>query len=52
MLLLLLTVDLLFVGGGMTGGMMAGVAGMMGTPWGWLLVLLLAAALLVMLAGR
>lgn len=47
-----LVFDLLIAGGGMTGGMMGGVAGMMGTPWGWLVLVLLAAVLLIALAGR
>ncbi|HZP94909.1 MAG TPA: hypothetical protein VFC31_01040 [Candidatus Limnocylindria bacterium] len=51
-LVVFLAIDLLVAGGGMTGGMMGGVAGMMGTPWGWLVLVLLAAALFVALAGR
>ncbi len=51
-LVVFLVLDLLFVGGGMTGGMMGGVAGMMGTPWGWLVLVVLAAALFIAFAGR
>lgn len=48
----LVVIDLLVAGGAMTGGMMGGVAGMMGTPWGWLALVVLAALLLAALAGR
>lgn len=51
-LLVFLAFDLLIAGGGMTGGMMGGVAGMMGTPWGWLVLLVLTAAVVVMVFGR
>ncbi len=51
-LIVFLAFDLLVAGGGITGGMMGGVAGMMGTPWGWLVLILLAAALFITLAGR
>jgi hypothetical protein len=34
-LVIVLAVDLLAAGGGMTAGMMTGMAGMMSTPWGW-----------------
>jgi len=53
-LLVFLAIDLFVVGGGMTMGMMGGVAGMMATPWGWLLLLLvvLLAFLAAFVAGR
>ena len=51
-LLVFLAFDLLVAGGGMSAGMMGGVAGMMGTPWGWLVLTLLVAVLFVAFAGR
>jgi len=48
LLVAFLALDLLVAGGGMTGGMMGGMAGMMGTPWGWGLLLLLAVAVLLL----
>ncbi len=51
-LVVFLVLDLLIAGGGMTGGMMGGMAGMMGTPWGWGLVLLLTAIVIALLAFR
>ncbi len=50
-LALLLVFDLLIAGGAMSCGLTGGVAGMMGTPWGWLVLVLIAAALLVGLSG-
>lgn len=50
--LLLLTIDVILLGGAMTMGMMGGMAGMMGTPAGWLLVLVLLALALGLLVGR
>ena len=40
-ILVWLVLDLLVAGGGMTGGMMAGMGGMMASPIGWGLVLIL-----------
>jgi len=39
-LLVFLAIDLLVAGGGISMGMIGGIAGMMATPWGWLLLLL------------
>lgn len=47
-----LVFDLLVAGGAMSCGLASGVAGMMGTPWGWLMLVLLATALVVGVAGR
>lgn len=47
-----LVFDLLVAGGAMTCGLASGIVGMMGAPWGWLVLVLLAAALLVGVAGR
>ena len=47
----LFVLDLLFAGGGMTsammGGMMHGAAGMMGSPYGWALIVALVIVVLV-----
>ncbi len=53
-LLVFVAIDLLVAGGGMSMGMMGGIAGMMATPWGWLLLLLvvLVAFLVASAAGR
>lgn len=40
-LLVFVAIDLLVAGGGMSMGMMGGIAGMMVTPWGWLLLVLI-----------
>lgn len=45
-LLVLVALDLLVLGGAMTAGTMGGMAAMMGTPWGW--AVLLAVVLLVL----
>ena len=50
--LVFLAVDLLVAGGGISVGMMGGMASMMATPWGWLLLVLLVAAFAIALAGR
>lgn len=47
-----LAFDLLVAGGAMSCGLASGIAGMMGTPWGWLVLVLLAGALLLGIAGR
>ena len=39
-LAVLLVLDLVVAGGGMTGGAAGGVCAAMGTPWGWLGLLL------------
>lgn len=44
--------DLLVAGGGMSMGMMGGIARMMATPWGWLLLLLIVLVALSSFAGR
>lgn len=53
-LLVFVAFDLLVAGGGMSMGMMGGIAGMMATPWGWLLLLLivLVALFAASFAGR
>ncbi|MBI4348379.1 MAG: hypothetical protein HY553_16170 [Elusimicrobia bacterium] len=51
-LLVILVLDLVVAGGAMSMGMMGGVAGMIGTPWGWLLLVLLVVALIAAFAGR
>lgn len=50
--LVILAIDLIVAGGAMSMGMMGGVAGMMGTPWGWLLLILLVVTLVATFAGR
>ncbi len=47
----LLALDLFAAGGAMTGGMMGGIAGMMGTPWGLGGFLLVLVVVLLLLAG-
>lgn len=47
-LLVFLAIDVFIAGGAMSMGMMGGIAGMMSTPWGWLLLLL---AILVAFLG-
>ena len=48
----LLVLDLILAGGGMTsammGGMMHGAAGMMGSPFGWVLIVVFVVIVLVM----
>ncbi len=51
-LLVILAIDLVVAGGAMSMGMMSGVAGMIGTPWGWLLLVLLVVTLVAAFAGR
>ncbi len=51
LVLVFLAADLFLAGGGMTGGMMGGMAGMMGTPWGWSLLLLLVVVLALLFSG-
>ncbi len=53
-----LLLDILVAGGGMTGGMMGGMgsmmgglSGMMGTPWGWIFLLLVLGAIALTLFG-
>ena len=53
-LLVFVVIDLLVAGGGMSMGLMGGIAGMMVTPWGWLLLVLivLVALFAASFAGR
>ena len=44
---IVLWLDVLFAGGAITGGMMHGVAGMMGSPFGWTLIVALILIILV-----
>lgn len=51
-LLVVLALDLIVAGGAMSMGMMGGVVGAMGTPWGWLLIALALVIVAATLAGR
>ncbi len=52
-LIVFFIIDLLLAGGGMSTGMMGGMGGIMGTPWGWAGLLLVVLVLaFVLLAGR
>ncbi len=51
-LLVVLAIDLMVAGGAMTMGMMGGVAGMMGTPIGWVLLLVLMVIVIATFVGR
>lgn len=51
-LVVFLAFDLLVAGGGMSAGMMGGAVGMMGTPWGWLILVVLAVLLYIAVGGR
>lgn len=51
-LLVVLAIDLLVAGGAMSMGMMGGVMGMMGTPIGWVLLILLVVIVIATFAGR
>ena len=43
----LLWIDALFLGGAMMGGMMHGAAGLMGSPFGWTLIVALVLVILI-----
>lgn len=51
-LLVLLALDLLVLGGAMTGGMMGGMGAMMGTPWGWVILLAVGVLIIARLGPR
>lgn len=44
---ILLWIDALFLGGAMMGGMMHGAAGLMGSPFGWTLIVALVLVILI-----
>lgn len=50
--LLLVALDLLVLGGAMTGGMMGGIGAMMGTPWGWMILLAVVVLVIARLGPR
>ena len=50
--LVLVVLDLLIAGGGMSAGMMGGMAGAMGTPWGWGVLALLALVVFIAFAAH
>ncbi len=47
LVVVLLWIDILLLGGAMTGGMMHGAAGMMGSPYGWMLIVAFVVIVLV-----
>ena len=51
-LFVVIAIDLLVAGGAMSMGMIGGVGAMMGTPIGWLLLLLLAVVVLATFVSR